>query len=196
MAVVTEKIEYKLIRSSRRTIGLEIRPDGELIVRAPHRASIREIEKIILEKKDWIIKHQLLAAKKAGEREEMLSKLEPFTFEEIQELADKMQVDFPPRVRQYAEKIGVRYGRITIRLQKTRWGSCSSKGNLNFNCLLMCTPREVQDYIIVHELCHRVEMNHSPRFWELVETYMPDYKNSEKWLKTEGRKLMMRAFEA
>ena len=193
---MTEKIEYKLIRSSRRTIGLEIRPDGELIVRAPHRASIREIEKIILEKKDWIIKHQLLAAKKAGEREEMLSKLEPFTFEEIQELADKMQVDFPPRVRQYAEKIGVRYGRITIRLQKTRWGSCSSKGNLNFNCLLMCTPREVQDYIIVHELCHRVEMNHSPRFWELVETYMPDYKNSEKWLKTEGRKLMMRAFEA
>ena len=182
MAVVTEKIEYKLIRSSRRTIGLEITPDGELIVRAPHRASIREIEKIILEKKDWIIKHQLLAAKKAGEREEMLSKLEPFTFEEIQELADKMQVDFPPRVRQYAEKIGVRYGRITIRIQKTRWGSCSSKGNLNFNCLLMCTPREVQDYIIVHELCHRVEMNHSPRFWELVETYMPNYKESEKWL--------------
>ena len=193
---MTEKIEYKLIRSSRRTIGLEIRPGGELIVRAPHRASIREIEKIILEKKDWIIKHQRLAAKKAGEREEMLSKLEPFTFEEIQELADKMQTDFPPRVRQYAEKIGVRYGRITIRIQKTRWGSCSSKGNLNFNCLLMCTPREVQDYIIVHELCHRVEMNHSSRFWKLVETYMPDYKESEKWLKTEGRKLMMRAFEA
>ena len=193
---MTEKIEYKLIRSSRRTIGLEIRPDGELIVRAPHRASIREIEKIILEKKDWIIKHQLLAAKKAGEREEMLSKLDPFTFEEIQELADKMQADFPPRVRQYAEKIGVRYGRITIRLQKTRWGSCSSKGNLNFNCLLMLAPKEVQDYIIVHELCHRIEMNHSPRFWELVETYMPNYKESEKWLKTEGRKLMMRAFEA
>ena len=193
---MTEKIEYKLIRSSRRTIGLEIRPGAELIVRAPHIASLREIERIILEKEDWIRKHQVLAAKKAGEREEMLSTLEPFTFEEIQELADRMQAEFPPKVREYADKIGVRYGRITIRIQKTRWGSCSSKGNLNFNCLLMLSPKEVQDYIIVHELCHRIEMNHSARFWQLVENYMPDYKKREKWLKTEGRKLMMRAFEA
>ena len=187
---MTEKIEYKLIRSSRRTIGLEIRPGGELIVRAPHRASIREIEKIILEKKDWIIKHQLLAAKKAGEREEMLSKLEPFTFEEIQELADRMQAEFPPRVREYADKIGVRYGRITIRIQKTRWGSCSSKGNLNFNCLLMLTPPEVIDSVVVHELCHRKEMNHSRRFYAEVLRVFPDYREADRWLRENGKLIL------
>jgi len=86
----------------------------------------------------------------------------------------------------------VTYGRITIRNQKTRWGSCSSKGNLNFNCLLMLAPPEVLDYVVVHELCHRMEMNHSKRFWSLVETVLPDYREQEKWLKGEGAVLLRR----
>ena len=90
--------------------------------------------------------------------------------------------------------MGVTYGRITIRNQKTRWGSCSSKGNLNFNCLLMLTPPEVIDYVVVHELCHRKEMNHSKAFWDEVAHVLPDYEKARLWLKTEGDMIMRRAF--
>ncbi|MDY3888895.1 MAG: M48 family metallopeptidase, partial [Agathobacter sp.] len=83
----------------------------------------------------------------------------------------------PKRVAYFADIMGVDYGRITIRMQKTRWGSCSSKGNLNFNCLLMLAPPEVIDYVVVHELCHRKEMNHSKAFWREVERVLPDYRS-------------------
>ena len=99
---------------------------------------------------------------------------------------------FPKRVEYYHALTGGHYTKITIRDQKTRWGSCSARGNLNFNCLLMLAPPEVLDYVIVHELCHRKEMNHSPRFWSEVAKVIPDYKNHEKWLKTEGGRLMRR----
>ena len=98
----------------------------------------------------------------------------------------------PDRVRHYADLIGVSYGRITIRNQKSKWGSCSAKGNLNFNCLLMLCPSEVLDYVVIHELCHRKEMNHSPKFWAEVEKYVPDHKTQRKWLKDEGSKLIAR----
>ena len=90
----------------------------------------------------------------------------------------------------YAPAVGVTYDRITIRSQRTRWGSCSSRGNLNFNCLLMLAPEKVVDYVVVHELCHRKEMNHSPRFWAEVERILPDYRQSKRWLKENGQSLM------
>ena len=91
----------------------------------------------------------------------------------------------PERTAYFATLLHVTYGRITIRNQKTRWGSCSSKGNLNFNCLLMLTPDEIIDYIIVHELCHRIHMNHSKEFWAEVERVIPDYKERRKYLKAQ-----------
>lgn len=115
---------------------------------------------------------------------------EKLTFEQIRELADKACVTIPARVEYFAKIIGVTYGRITIRNQKTRWGSCSSKGNLNFNCLLMLAPPEVLDYVVVHELCHRKQMNHSKAFWAEVEKVCPDYKAAKKWLKEEGSQLI------
>ena len=109
---------------------------------------------------------------------------------ELKLLAAKARIVLSQKVAYYAEQMGVEYGRIAIRCQRTRWGSCSSKKNLNFNCLLMFTPEAVQDYVVVHELCHLKEMNHSKRFWHEVEQVMPDYKVHKKWLKENGGKIM------
>ena len=89
----------------------------------------------------------------------------------------------------HAPALGVTPGRVAIREQKSRWGSCSSKGNLNFNWTLMLAPPEALEYVVIHELCHLIEFNHSPRFWRLVESRMPDYELPKKWLKQNAEKL-------
>ena len=114
------------------------------------------------------------------------------TREEIEDLAQRALAYIPPRVAYYANRMGVTYGRITIRNQKTRWGSCSSNGNLNFNCLLMLTPPEVIDSVIVHELAHRKEMNHSQRFYDEILKVFPDYRKYDRWLKENGPVLIRR----
>lgn len=88
------------------------------------------------------------------------------------------------RLNHYVPRIGKMPGRVTIREQKSRWGSCSSKGNLNFNWKLIMAPPQALDYVVIHELCHLYEFNHSPRFWALVARQMPDYEVWKKWLKT------------
>lgn len=113
---------------------------------------------------------------------------------DIELLNNMALMDIPKRVKTFAPIVGVDYGRITIRTQKTRWGSCSSKGNLNFNCLLMAMPEEIRDYVVVHELCHRKQMNHSDKFWAEVEKILPDYKERRKWLRDNGEKIMNRAW--
>ena len=112
------------------------------------------------------------------------------TREKVIALAEEALEVIQTRVEYFARVIGVTYGKITIRNQKTRWGSCSSKGNLNFNCLLMLAPPEVLDYVVVHELCHRKQMNHSKAFWSEVEKVLPDYKEARKWLKEEGSQMI------
>ena len=183
-----EKITYFLERSRRKTISLRIGEDGSLLVRAPQWSSRREIEAFIEEKKDWIEKT----------RSEVLSEREKakdqgfLTDREIRALAQKALKVIPERVAYYAPLVGVTYGRITIRNQRTRWGSCTAEGNLNFNCLLMLAPPEVLDSVVVHELCHRLEMNHSRRFYAEVHRVFPDYDRAHAWLKKEGRVLMER----
>lgn len=95
------------------------------------------------------------------------------------------------RVDHFAPLVGVAPGRITIRDQKSRWGSCSAKGNLNFNWKLIMAPSQVLDYVVIHELCHLREFNHSPRFWELVYGQMPEYEAWKKWLKLHTDDLYM-----
>jgi len=178
----------RIIRSDRRTLSLQVRPGGEILVRAPRHATLQEIRAFVLKNRAWLQKHIALV-------QEETARTEPadlLTMEEIRRLAEEAMRVIPGRVAHFAPLVGVRYGRITIRNQKTRWGSCSGKGNLNFNCLLMLAPVSVQTYVVVHELCHRREMNHSDRFWKEVERIMPDYRIPKKWLKDNGSALIAR----
>lgn len=181
-------MDVTIIKSNRKTIAIQVNSDLSVTLRAPKRVAKRELERILAEKEPWIRKQM----ERIKEQQKAYDGMEVkhLTNEEIQELADKALKYIPERVKYYAPIVGVDYGRITIRNQKTRWGSCSSKGNLNFNCLLMLTTPEVIDYVVVHELCHRKEMNHSKAFWSEVGKVLPDYKAQVKWLKQEGSMLI------
>ena len=177
-------MEYRILRSSRKTIAIQITPEGEVLVRCPNRMPKWQIQQFVDSKADWIEAHlQKIAARPAAPK---------LTQQELNTLASQAAEDLPKRVAKFAPLVGVSWGRITIRCQRTRWGSCSGKGNLNFNCLLMLSPEEVRDYVVVHELCHRRQMNHSPRFWVEVAAILPDYPSRKKWLKDNGHALMAR----
>ena len=181
-------MEYEVIRSRRKTMCAEIR-ENRLVIRAPLRVSNSEICAFIQRNREWIEAH--LAKAKA--REQVKNTLRKLSEDELRTVADHARQVIPERVAYYAGLMGVKYGRITIRNQRTRWGSCSSKGNLNFNCLLMLTPREVLDSVVVHELCHLKEMNHSKRFYGEVLRVFPDYRKWQKWLKENGEYLLAMA---
>ena len=178
----------KIIRSNRKSLALEIKPKEGLIVRVPLRATQTQVEKFINKHRDWIESH----LQKMQERQEALANVDKLSMDEINALADKALKVIPERVKYYAEKLGVTYGRITIRNQRSRWGSCSQRRNLNFNCLLMLTPPEVLDSVVVHELAHIKEMNHSEKFYAEVLRVFPDYWTHQKWLKENGAAIMAR----
>jgi len=178
----------EMIRSKRKTLALQIADDGHLIVRAPLRCPNKEIVSFIEKSRKWIQTH----TEKVRQRSRELEALEPFSEQDIRDMAEKAIVMIPERVKFYAEKLGVTYGRITIRNQRTKWGSCTSKGSLNFNCLLMSAPPEVLDSVVVHELCHRIHMNHSKEFYAEVYRVFPEYDKWNKWLKDNGGLLIRR----
>lgn len=182
MSLEENMITYRVIRSARKTLQVEIRPDGEVLVRAPQHLADAEIRRFVESKAGWIAEHTA----KVKARAEQAADVERLSMEDIRRLADEAAKDIPERVRRFAPVVGVQYGRITIRNQKSKWGSCSSQGNLNFNCLLMLAPPSVRDYVVVHELCHLIELNHSKRFWTLVAGVLPEYRKEERWLKTQG----------
>ena len=180
-------MQYEIIRSNRKTISLQLTANG-LTVRAPFHATQAQIAEVVRQHMGWIEKHQ----QQLSEAQSKLPTVEKLTMEEIQALADKALKVIPARVAHFAPLVGVTYGRITIRNQRSRWGSCSSAGNLNFNCLLMLAPPEVLDSVVVHELCHRKEPNHSDRFYAEVLRVYPDYWTCDKWLKENGPALLRR----
>lgn len=158
-------------------------------MKAPKSMPDKEINEILDKRNDWIISKIELAKK----QEEKAGEIDVISDSEREALVEKAKKVIPEKCRFYAAKVGVDYGRITLRWQRTRFGSCSSLGNLNFNIALMLAPEEVLDYVVVHELCHRKEMNHSARFYAEIKKVLPDYKKSEKWLKENGRFLMKKA---
>lgn len=182
------KYNVEVRRSKRKSATIKITADMQIVVYVPLYVSDNEIERMVISKSKWIDEHMLKVQSTIDER----SKLEKITFEQIKELADQAVEYIPKRVKYYAEKENFVYNKITIKNLVSRWGSCSTKGNLNFNCLLMLTPDYVIDYIVVHELCHLREMNHSEKFWTEVEKIMPDYQRAEFWLKQNGGNLISR----
>jgi len=206
-------ISYKTFYSSRaKHLRLQINNNNELEVILPGRYKHGKAEDFIIKKKDWILKH-LKEKKVNGfyflgeeisvlinydlfltrpqinyQNKKLMAKIpsgHSFTSEDIYDiwLKYKAKLYLPERVKELSERSGFSYKKITIRSQKTRWGSCSRKGRLSFNYRLLKYRKEVIDYVIIHELCHLKEMNHSKKFWDLVEGFCPDYKMFKKKLK-------------
>lgn len=175
-----KKIQYQLICSARKSIAIQLLPGGEVVVRAPKRMRSGDIEAFVQSKRDWLEAHL------ANQPQPKLRE------QELQTLMRHAREVLPQIAAAFAPLIGVTYGTITIRAQHTRWGSCTGEGNLNFNCLLMLTPDEVMEYVVVHELCHRKQMNHSTLFWAEVERVLPNYRESRRWLRENGSALIAR----
>ena len=178
-----EKIKYRVIRSDRKSVALQLRGE-QIIVRAPRFMSDASIEQFVEKHRGWIVSRQQVMQKTVGA---------PFTAEELEDMKSVARGLLLERLAYYAPIVGVGYNQVTVRCQKTKWGSCSSKRNLNFNCLLAMAPIEVLDYVVVHELCHLKQMNHSKKFYREVERVLPDYRERRAWLKKNGGALMRRA---
>lgn len=178
-----DKVSYILRRSRRKTLAIKITREGVLVY-APNRVRQEDIDRFIESKRIWI--------ESKLEEQTRRPVLHALSETELDSLRRQARTVLSDKTAFFAKQLGVSYGRISIRSQRTRWGSCSGKGNLNFNCLLMLTPERVQDYVVVHELCHLLEMNHSPAFWRLVESILPDYRQQKTWLKKNGVALVER----
>lgn len=165
----------RLIVSKRRSIAIEIAPDAALIVRAPRRIPHAFIQTLILKKQAWILKMQQQARLK-------LQKLPALEFVSQEKAFQKIK----ERVDWYCSLTGLKYRKLSFSKARRRWGSCNSNGDLRINWRLAMASREVLDYVIIHELMHLLEQNHSQRFWGKVSALMPDYKQHRKWLRENG----------
>lgn len=169
-------MDYEIIYSKRKTLGLEVKPNLKIIVRAPYRLDKKYIDDFVQSKSDWINR----TLEKLSSRT-----VNPYRFSdvEINEMKKKTLSVVIPKVEHYSALMGVQPKKISSSSAKRRFASCSSKGTLSFSFRLCLYPEEAIDYVVVHELAHMKEMNHSKKFWAVVETYMPDYKSRRKLLK-------------
>ncbi len=171
-------MEYKIKESKRaKHLRLNIYFDGSITLTKPLGVSDRAVFEFIKEKKDWIEK-TLLGFNRSGNKD--LLNTDRSHYLEYKERARKVIMD---KLLHWSEVCNVKYNKVFIRRQRTLWGSCSSKKNLNFNYKLIFLPEELVDYVIIHELCHTKELNHSKNFWKLVSDIIPDYREKEIKLK-------------
>ncbi len=183
-------LPYTLIRSSRKSYSISVSPDAQITLRVPMYTTDKEIQHLLIEKRLWIITRYLEALK--HQQELPVSDLTDTQRAALERrYIDAAKEYFPKRAAYYQQYTGGTYHRISIRDQKTRWGSCSSKGTLSFNWRLMLAPPAILDYVVVHELCHLTYMNHSTAFWKKVEAVCPDYRTARKWLKDHGHELTL-----
>lgn len=174
------EIRVSVIRSARKSLGLEVRDANTVLARIPTRVSDRELKAFVENHRSWILEKTEVMAEREEKR-----KSTPAPPPELLSKTDRMKIQLKigKRVRHYCEIMGVTVGYVTVKNQKTRWGSCSAKGNVNFNYQLAFLPDELLDYVVIHELAHRRHMNHSRAFWAEVEKYCPDYLERREQLK-------------
>ena len=182
-------IPVEVIYSARKTMALEVTTELKVRARVPSRTKDWQVRDFVEDRKCWVVEKYLLQKQRALQRE-MAPKPDYVENPELEkEYREKARKQIEARTSYFALVMGVNYGRITIRAARHRWGSCSSAGNLNFHWKLILMPPEILDYVVVHELAHRKEMNHSARFWAEVEKILPDYKARRKWLKENGSRI-------
>ena len=169
--------EYELIRSRRRTLALEITRDCRILVRAPMRLSRARIDEFVSSRRDWIARHLAVQQQRAA-----AAPPEP-TAAEIEALKARAREILPDKVTYWSHVTGLIPTGVKITTAKKRYGSCSGKNSLCFSCFLMNYPEEAIDLVVVHELCHIREKNHSQRFYALLAQYLPDYQERKKLLK-------------
>jgi predicted metal-dependent hydrolase len=168
-------VQYKVIYSERKTVAISIE-NCEAVVKAPIGTDEETIRKIVLKHSQWIEKHMEQQKRKASMFKEL-------TEDDIKAIKKDAKRYFTAKTEYYAKIMGIDYGRITITSAQKRFGSCSSKGNISFSYRLMLYPEVAREYVIVHELAHRREMNHSKRFYDVIAKVMPDYKYRKRLLK-------------
>jgi predicted metal-dependent hydrolase len=171
-----KKIEYRLLDSKRaRCLRITIYPGGELSATLPKNMPFDNLENFLRQKADWILRKMKIAKKKKPAFD--LPKASRKDYLQRKEEARSLVLE---KVRYFAEIYKAHPTKISIRNQKSRWGSCSRKGNLNFNYRFVYLPEKYRDYIVVHELCHLKEFNHSKKFWDWVALAVPDYRKIRK----------------
>jgi predicted metal-dependent hydrolase len=169
--------DYVLVRSKRKTLAIYIKKEGAVEVRAPLRLATREIERFVASKSAWIAKKQAeIASRKPAEPRELpISQYEAGEFEQTARQF----------VAMWEQRLGVTASFVGIRQMSTRWGSCTSKTRrIRLNASLQYLPRDCLEYVVVHELAHIRESNHSPRFWSIVADALPDFKARQAKLKS------------
>lgn len=162
-----EEIKYEIIRKNIKNVYISIK-NGAVIITAPKYVAQEEIEKLLMKKVNWIYK-KLETQKIKNEKPDL------YTKEEFIQIVEKI-------AKELICEIGVKPNKIRMREIKYAWGSCSSNKNITINLKLMAYSKEAIRYVILHELCHIKYMNHSKKFWELVKSYMPNYKEVKKEL--------------
>lgn len=165
--------EYKIIRSNRKTVSIQVDTDCNITVRAPYKVSEKEIEEFVSDKKEWLEKAVLKQMNRNRNKKE-------YTDDEIKILKEKARVILPEKVKYYSSIMGVYPKSIKINSAKKRYGSCSGENNINFSLFLMDKEERFIDYVVVHELAHIKHHNHSKAFYEFIERFMPDYKERKK----------------
>ncbi len=175
--IANQNFYYKITKSKKGVIRLSIGRDGSFNVSKPWFVSKRMVKSFLFEKSDWILDKFKNFVK------EDFAKLNLEDNKKYQQNKKKSLNFIRERVKVLNNYYKFKFNKISVRNQKTRWGSCSKKGSLNFNYKIIFLPLDLADYIIIHELCHLKEFNHSKNFWNLVAVACPDFKEKRRNLK-------------